>query len=232
MAGAGKRPFSLFRFSNVPLSPSSARSSSGGWTLIELVIVITIMAILSVGVMPLVKTSVRRQRELRLRETLREMREAIKEFHRDSIGMQCTGAAATGGAPIPVQPNPQNPQGAAPMLDPRSKVVISDCTLFDVENPDHYPPDLETLVRGVKVVSRTTPQMAGGRQATDNQLLETKTKVYLRRIPDDPITGKPDWNFHSCYDQPDSPSWGGENIFDVSSKAEGTALNGEKYSDW
>ena len=59
-----------------------------------------------------------------------------------------------------------------------------------------------------------------------------KTKVYLRRIPVDPMTGKADWVFRSCYDPADSTSWGGENIFDVHSKSEGKALNGEKYSDW
>ena len=31
-----------------------------------------------------------------------------------------------------------------------------------------------------------------------------KTKVYLRRIPVDPMTGKADWVFRSCYDPSDS----------------------------
>ena len=59
-----------------------------------------------------------------------------------------------------------------------------------------------------------------------------KTKTYLRRIPVDPMTGEAEWEFRSCYDTGDSTSWGGENIFDVRSKSKGTALNGEKYSDW
>lgn len=211
---------------------SRAHRSSGGWTLIELVIVITILAIMSVGVIPLVKTSVRRQRELRLRETLREMREAIKEFHRDTVGMQCTGIGGVGGGAGAVAgANPQQQQ-QIPTIDPRSKVVISDCTIFGVDNPDRYPPSLETLVEGVNVISRTTPQVAAGAQATDNKLLSTKKKVYLRQLPVDPITGKAEWDLRSCYDPADASSWGGENVFDVRSKAEGEALNGEKYRDW
>jgi general secretion pathway protein G len=76
-----------------------------------------------------------------------------------------------------------------------------------------------------------------GRSAGDNQSvldsqLATKKKVYLRAIPIDPMTGKADWEFKSCYDAVDSTSWGGENVFDVRSKSKGKALNGEQYSDW
>jgi general secretion pathway protein G len=62
--------------------------------------------------------------------------------------------------------------------------------------------------------------------------LSTKQKVYLRALPIDPMTGKADWELRSSYDPADAGSWGGENVFDVYSKAKGTALNGEKYSDW
>jgi len=200
-----------------------------GFSLIELVITITVLTILTLGVMPLVKVSVRRQREQRLRDTLRQMRTAIDEFHRDTIGMVCTGAA---GANI-IPQGGQNPANV--LIDPRSKVVISDCTIFGVDNPDHYPPTLETLTEGVNVVSRGS---TGGRgdpnvKATDlTSQLATKKKVYLREIPIDPITGKADWDLKSCYDATDSTSWGGENVFDVRSKSKAKALNGEQYSDW
>jgi general secretion pathway protein G len=46
------------------------------------------------------------------------------------------------------------------------------------------------------------------------------------------MTGEKDWDLRSCYDTADTSSWGGENVFDVRSKSKGTALNGEKYSDW
>ena len=56
----------------------------------ELVITITVLTILTMGVLPLVKVSVKRQKEQQLRDTLRQIRMAIDEFHRDTVGMVCT----------------------------------------------------------------------------------------------------------------------------------------------
>jgi general secretion pathway protein G len=75
-----------------------------------------------------------------------------------------------------------------------------------------YPPDLETLVNGVDV--------------------QGKTVRFLRKIPVDPMTGNTDWGLRSNQDDPDSDSWGGQNVFDVYSKSDGTALDGTKYKDW
>lgn len=184
------------------------RVTKTGFTLIELVITLTILSILTLGVIPLVKTSFKRQREQRLRAALSEMRAAIDEFHRDVIGGQCALPAA---GPV--------------YYDPRSRVTISDCTIFGVDNPERYPPKLETLVEGVNVVPRGPNGTAGGGTSL-------KKKIYLRRIPVDPMTGEAEWDFRSCYDAADASSWGGENVFDVRSKSTDTALNGEKYSEW
>ena len=202
-------------------------SAVRGFTLIELVMTITVMAVLTLGVLPLMKISVKRQKEQQLRDALRQMRLAIDEFHRDTVGMPMTSV----GGVVPPQ------QQAPPMIDPRSRVVISDVTIFGVDNPDRYPPDLETLVSGVNVIPRSGS--AGGHgdknvNATDvgSSELSTKKKIYLRAIPIDPMTGKAEWDLRSCYDSADAGSWGGENVFDVRSKSKDTALNGEKYSDW
>jgi len=197
-----------------------------GFTLIELMITVFVLTILTLGVLPLVKVSVKRQKEQQLRETLRQIRNAIDDFHRDTNGMICTGVALT-----PQQAGQQQ-QNVPP--DPRSKVVISDCTIFGVDNPDHFPPDLQILVNGVNVMPRGSMGGRGqqGVNATDVSDVSTKQKVYLRGMPVDPMTGKDDWELRSCYDAPDAGSWGGENVFDVRSKSKETALNGEKYSDW
>jgi len=78
-----------------------------------------------------------------------------------------------------------------------------------------YPPDLETLVKGVQLG-------ASG----------DKKVRFLRKIPIDPMTGQADWGLRAVQDDPDSTSWGGKNVFDVYSKAQATALDGTKYSDW
>ena len=75
-----------------------------------------------------------------------------------------------------------------------------------------YPPDLDTLVKGQDVHG-------------------VKIK-FLRRLPVDPMTGKDEWGLRSMQDEPDSDSWGGQNVFDVYSKSEGTGLDGNKYKDW
>jgi len=221
----GRRVTSSRSFSARPF----ASSKHNGFTLIELVITITVLTILTLGVVPLLKLSVKRQKEEQLRADLRQMRTAIDEFHRDTVGMPRTG--------MPTQSPPQPVPPGQMVIDPRSKVVISDPTIFGVDNPDLYPPDLETLVNGVNVIPRAGPATGAGVQgvnATDvtSGQLATKKKVYLRQIPIDPMTGEANWDLRSCYDSADAGSWGGENVFDVRSKSKGTALNGEKYSDW
>ena len=77
-----------------------------------------------------------------------------------------------------------------------------------------YPPDLETLVNGVDMVGQTD-----------------KKFKFLRRIPQDPMT-KGEWGLRSMQDEPSSMSWGGQNVFDVYTKSQETALDGTKYSEW
>jgi general secretion pathway protein G len=194
----------------------------------------TVMAVLTMAVIPIVRTSIKRQREVRLREALREMRGAIDEFHRDTVGMQCGPLGAPG---VPGG-QPGVPGGQQLWVDPRSRVRLADCTIFGVDNPDRYPPTLETLVEGVDVLPRTATaaqQMGSlqGNMTETNAPPIPKKKIYLREIPIDPITGNKDWCLLSNYDDADGGcSSSANNVFDVRSKAEGDALNGEKYSDW
>jgi len=78
-----------------------------------------------------------------------------------------------------------------------------------------YPDDLELLVKGVLITG------------TLNQKMK-----FLRKIPIDPMTKTAEWGFRSVQDDPDSTSWGGQNIFDVYSLSEGIAIDGTKYKEW
>ena len=77
----------------------------------------------------------------------------------------------------------------------------------------NYPPDLDELVKGV--------ESQGGKKLR-----------FLRSIPMDPMTKGKEWGLRSMQDDPDSDSWGGQSVFDVYTKSEGTGLDGTKYKDW
>jgi len=93
---------------------------------------------------------------------------------------------------------------------------VADRNLVRVKvGSEGYPPDLETLVNGVEYGSSGHEKIR-----------------FLRKIPIDPMTGRAEWRFQSVQDDPDSKSWSGDNVFDVHSTSDATALDGTKYSDW
>ena len=207
--------------------------SQAGFSLLELIITLGVLAILVMGTIPLAQNAVKRQKELRLRETLREMRSAIDDFHRDTVGA-CQGGAQ--GANTGAAANQFNNNIPA---DPRSRVVIDDCKIFDTENLDRYPPSLDILVEGVKVKARGLNVKLGGGLGGDTSSnvfneddAEDKKKVYLRDLPVDPMTGEKDWKLRSSFQTKDEDTWDDVNVFDVHSSSDAEALNGEKYSDW
>ena len=148
------------------------KRTENGLTLVELIVTVTILAILASAAIPIARFKVKREKERELRRDLWEMRDAI-DHYKDAAD-----------------------RGAFQ-------------TKLESEN---YPPDLETLVNGVDV--------------------QGKKVKFLRRIPVDPMTGNTDWGLRSMQDDADSQSWGGQNVFDVYSKSQGTALDGTKYSTW
>ena len=153
-----------------------------GFTLLEIIIVLVILGILAGASYPLMRNSVRRERELALRESLREMRQAIDAYKRYHD--------LSGGQAIPIQ----------------------------WRTTSGYPKTLEILVEGF------TPTNVVG---TDGAKVR-----FLRRIPPDPMTESEDWGLRGSADSPTSTSWSGEDVFDVYTRSDGTALNGSNYRDW
>jgi general secretion pathway protein G len=93
----------------------------------------------------------------------------------------------------------------------------SDAGLIPLAGVDSegYPKDLETLVEGVDLIGQVNKKMK-----------------FLRRIPIDPMTQKPEWGLRSFQDEKDSFSWGGQNVYDVYSLSEGRGIDGTNYKDW
>lgn len=152
----------------------STRGQSG-YTLAELVMVAAVMVILAGAVLPAVKFTARRTKEMEMRHHLRAMRDAIDSYKR-----------------------------------------YSDMGLLPVDlGTQGYPAELELLVEGVDIAGQ----------------VDRKLKL-LRRIPVDPMTGEAEWGLRSYQDEPDSDSWGGENVFDVYSLSNGVGLNGVPYREW
>lgn len=154
------------------------RTSQRGVTYLEMIATATIVMILASAILPLARIGRTRQKELELRRTLRDVRNAIDRY-RDDVEKGLIGGA-------------------------------------DVKlGSEGYPPDLETLVKGVNRVG-----------SVDRKL------KYLRRIPMDPMTGTAEWGQRCYQDEPDSTSWCGQNVWDIYTKSTAKALDGTPYVEW
>jgi general secretion pathway protein G len=149
-----------------------------GYTYLELVATAGILLILASGILPLARVTVKRQREIELRRSLRDIREAVDRYK------AAVDAGQIGGTDVKL-------------------------------GSEGYPPTLQTLVVGVNQVGR----------------LDHKLK-FLRRVPIDPMTSTAEWGMRCYQDEPDDTSWCGQNVWDVYSQSEGTALDGTKYKEW
>ena len=158
--------------------------SKKGFTFVEVLVTLTILAILASAIMPLAKAAVKREKEIELRRNLRTIREAIDAYKK---------------------------------LTDEKKIEVE-------EDSEGYPPDLETLIKGVELKG----------EKTDAKGTKSGPKIikFLRRIPKDPMTDSFDWGLRSYQDEADADVWGGENVYDVYTKSMGTALDGTKYKDW
>lgn len=151
---------------------TATHNPEAGLTLVELIVVVTIVGILALGILPVARFQVRRAKEKELRYDLLTMRRAIDKYKE---------AGERGG------------------------FLIKQETFG-------YPEDLNKLVDGVDV--------------------QGKKVQFLRAIPVDPMTGQADWGMRSMQDDVDASSWGGQNVWNVYSRSQGTALNGTKYATW
>jgi general secretion pathway protein G len=94
------------------------------------------------------------------------------------------------------------------------KRAVDDGRIERKADQSGYPPSLAALVEGVEEKTKT-----------DGSKL-----YFLRRVPEDPITGEP-WGLRSYASPADDPR-PGDDVFDVYSQSEDYAMNGVPYKQW
>jgi len=82
-------------------------------------------------------------------------------------------------------------------------------------NESGYPKTLETLVEGMDIKGPVIFR-----------------KKFLRKIPEEPFTENGEWGLRSYFDEPESETWGGQDVYDVYSTSDKQALDGSYYKDW
>jgi len=236
--------------------------SRRGLTLVELIVAFTILLILSTMALPVARVKVRRDKEHRLRAALTEMRDAIDRYkdavdegiiteedpdnhgYPPSLEVLVEGVEANaGGAGMGANQlggvpgmNNGGTQGRG-TLGNRNSANQRSGSFGSQRQGQTNSRNSSSSFGSRNNSSRTgTGSGSGARTGTDTGTGsddDEPSKVrFLRRIPDDPMTGRPEWGLRSVSDPPDAMTWGGDNVFDVFSQSLGSSLDGELYSEW
>ena len=125
------------------------KKNQKGFTLIEMIVTFTILAILAAVAIPLAKTAVKREKEIELRRSLRTIRDAIDAYKK---------------------------------LADENRIKFED-------NTEGYPPDLETLVKGVEVSGSAQP--GGTQQGRKQPAQKLKNKLIAASATTSPAKPQP-----------------------------------------
>ena len=179
------------------------RNAARGMTFVELLVVAVVAGVLATVAIPTGLTVQRAWKERQLRRGLSQIRAALDAYH----------------------------------LDWEKGCIES-------EDEKGWPEDLAELTQDKELTD--DPQCTGedakvpapGEEAEEDDDAPPPTRRYLPRIPADPFNEDGDeldvsgWKARSYDEEPDSSSWKSEDLYDVRSGSELTALDGTKYAEW
>jgi type II secretory pathway pseudopilin PulG len=206
--------------------------------MIELIATVGILLVLSSAAIPMFRMTIQHRKESELRYDLREMRNAIDRYKDDADKNLIRTEVGSQNYPPDLQTLVDGVTvsaggGGAGGISASALAGASGTGQFGsagtpqlgAGQPGGASPFGQGATGGIPPIGSTGNAGLG--------MSATPSKVrYLRKIPVDPMTGKPDWGLRSVQDDPDSTSWGGSNVFDVYSTSQATATDGTKYSEW
>ena len=206
--------------------------------MIELIATVGILLVLSSAAIPMFRMTIQHRKESELRYDLREMRNAIDRYKDDADKNLIRTEVGSQNYPPDLQTLVDGVTvsaggGGAGGISASALAGASGTGQFGsagtpqlgAGQPGGASPFGQGATGGIPPIGSTGNAGLG--------ISATPSKVrYLRKIPVDPMTGKPDWGLRSVQDDPDSTSWGGSNVFDVYSTSQATATDGTKYSEW
>ncbi|MGN6186457.1 MAG: type II secretion system protein [Thermoanaerobaculia bacterium] len=175
-----------------------------GFTIAELITVVAIIGILAAVAMPVARFSLRRQKEIELRDRLRRITEAVDRYH-DLMTMGQLGQ----GNQVPGQ------NGQIPTLRPAQMQALGS---------DGYPKDLEELLKGVKISDGRTIRLIRERDLIDPMTGRKEWIVLSTKDDPDSVMSNTCEVGGSC---------SADHVFEVHSTSTALSLDGKThYNEW
>ncbi len=210
--------------------PLLRRCRLRGFTLIELVVTLTLVSVLALVAVPMYEVTVTRAKESELRTALRQIRSALDAYKAATDTGMIAKTPGSAGYPPDLQ---TLVQGVDTILTGSGvQGLVGGAGVPAASNPFGLPSAPGSNPPGGNA--------AGGNTAANGAAIPDQPPthmVFLRSVPRDPffedqtVPADQQWNIRA-YGSPPGDFSSGSEIYDVSSKSAATGKNGIAYKDW